>query len=357
MKLSQITVFDRVNFIDILLFTKHLSVMIKAGIPLAEALEILRDQTQNPAFKKVLVTVSTEIRNGQSLTKTLALFPKIFNPFYLSLVSVGEQAGDLEVNLEYLATQLQKNYEFKKKVQGAMLYPSFVIVVALLMGSAMAIFVLPQLAGLFTSLDVDLPTSTRILIFVADLMKKHGLIIIPGLFAVFFLTTFLVKTPAVKPLWQRFLINLPIFGLFIKNVESANFCRSLGLMLKSGLTLSKALEIAREATDNTIFKEYIEGIEKAVDKGHTIESELSKKKYQHFPLIVSKMIGVGEKTGKLDETLLYLGDFFEEEVDSMAKNFPTILEPILLVIIALMVAFMALAIISPIYQFTASIHK
>ena len=191
-----------------------------------------------------------------------------------------------------------------------MLYPSFVIVVALLMGSAMAIFVLPQLAGLFTSLDVDLPTSTRILIFVADLMKKHGLIIIPGLFAVFFLTTFLVKTPAVKPLWQRFLINLPIFGLFIKNVESANFCRSLGLMLKSGLTLSKALEIAREATDNTIFKEYIEGIEKAVDKGHTIESELSKKKYQHFPLIVSKMIGVGEKTGKLDETLLYLGDFF-----------------------------------------------
>ena len=189
MKLSQITVFDRVNFIDILLFTKHLSVMIKAGIPLAEALEILRDQTQNPAFKKVLVTVSTEIRNGQSLTKTLALFPKIFNPFYLSLVSVGEQAGDLEVNLEYLATQLQKNYEFKKKVQGAMLYPSFVIVVALLMGSAMAIFVLPQLAGLFTSLDVDLPTSTRILIFVADLMKKHGLIIIPGLFAVFFLTT------------------------------------------------------------------------------------------------------------------------------------------------------------------------
>ena len=173
----------------------------------------------------------------------------------------------------------------------------------------------------------------------------------------FFLTTFLVKTPAVKPLWQRFLINLPIFGLFIKNVESANFCRSLGLMLKSGLTLSKALEIAREATDNTIFKEYIEGIEKAVDKGHTIESELSKKKYQHFPLIVSKMIGVGEKTGKLDETLLYLGDFFEEEVDSMAKNFPTILEPILLVIIALMVAFMALAIISPIYQFTASIHK
>lgn len=350
-------IFDRVSFLDKLLFTKHLSVMVKSGIPLSEAIISLHEQALNTAFKKVLGGVSAEVANGQSLEKALSKYPKVFDPLYTSLVSIGEESGTLETNLEYLAKLLGKNYEFKQKVKSALLYPTFVVVVALTIGFGIAIFVLPQLVSLFESLDAKLPLTTQILLFVSKVMRNFGIFIVFGFLGVIAAFSFAVKTKQIKPYWHKFLLRVPVIGTFICYVETASMCRNLGLMLRSGFPITRALETLEVATENLVFKSYIKSIKEAVEKGRTIESELSTKKYPFMPSIVAKMVDVGEKTGKLDETLTYLADFFEEEVDSMAKNFPTILEPILLVVIAGMVAFLALAIITPIYEFTASVKR
>lgn len=354
---NNLTIINRVSFLDKLLFTKHLSVMIKSGITLSDSLEVLRTQTSNPAFKKVLAEISKQIANGQTLKKALSQYPKIFDPLYLNLINIGEESGNLEKNLEYLAQELQKTYEFDKKVKGAMLYPGLIISVALIMGGGISIFVLPQLANLFTSLDAKLPLSTRILLWLSTFMQHYGLIFVPSVFAAIFLFSLLVKTAPVKPLWHRFLLRLPIFGPFIRDSQTANFCRNLGLMLKSGLPIVTALKAVEESADNLVYKNYVRALTKTVEKGKPIEAELSGGRYKYFPLIVAKMAGVGERTGKLDETLLYLGDFFAGEVDSTAKNLPTILEPALLVVIAGMVLFLALAIIGPIYDLTGSVKR
>lgn len=351
------TIFNHVSSLDKLFFAKHLAVMIKSGIPLAEAVEMLRSQTTNPAFRKILESVTADIRNGQSLTGSLSKFPSVFDSLFRNLVEVGDQSGSLEKSFVYLASQLQKSYEFKKKVQSAMLYPTFVIVVAVVMGGGIALFVLPQMVNLFSSLTTELPLSTRILIAVANFMKNYGAVVVPSFFAGFVVLSLILHSKPIKPHWHRFLLSIPVFGLFLRQAETATICRNLGLMLQAGLPINKALAVAAEATSNLVYRRYLEQIAQQVEKGKAIGSELETGKYPFLPAIVAKMVAVGEKTGKLDENLTYLADFFEEEVDTMAKDLPTILEPILLVAIAAIVAFIALAIISPIYQFTGSVHK
>lgn len=340
-----------------MLFTKHLSVMVKSGITISESLDVLISQTKSVPFKKILSDLLYDTKNGQSLTKALNKHPHVFNPLYVSLIEVGEQSGTLEKSMEYLSQQLAKDYIFRKKVQNTMLYPSLVFIVALIVGGGVGLFVLPKLTELFSSFDFELPISTKILVFVANMMKDYGVFIIGGIFALLLFLKFLVNTTPVKPSWHRILLSLPIFGNFLASVEMANFCRNLGIMLKSGLPITAALKIQNQTAENLVFKDYIDRIEKAIIKGKKISDELSEKKFTYFPVIATKMIAVGEKTGKLDESLIYLGEFFEEEVDDTTKNLTTVLEPILLLFIALLVAFVAMAIISPIYQFTGSIKK
>jgi type II secretory pathway component PulF len=348
--------FNRVSFFEKLIFTKHLAVMVKSGIPLAEALGLLRDQSRSN-FKSVINKICEEVSNGTSLHEAMSKFPGVFDQLYLSLVTVGEESGTLEVNLEYLATLLQKDYEFRKKVQSAMLYPALVVGMAVVLGGGIATFVLPQMANMFTSMDIELPLATKILMGFANFMKNWAFVAVPGAVGLVTVLTFAVRTPLVKPVWDKLLLSLPVMGVFIENAESGSFCRNLGLMIKSGFPIDRGLEIVAGGIENTVFRGYLSQIHTGVEKGQSIETVIGQGEFKYLPAVVSKMIGVGERTGKLDETLLYLGDFFTEEVDTMAKNLPTILEPILLTAIAGMVAFIAMAIISPIYQFTSSVHR
>lgn len=344
-----------VSAVEKLLLTKHLAIMLKAGIPLTEAVNVVIAQTKNSAFKNLLTGIEANLRNGQTLEKSLSKYPKVFDPLYRSIVAIGEESGVLEKNLNYLASQLERTYEFRRKVQGALLYPVIVLLTMAIVGSGIALFVLPQLVELFQSLEVELPLSTKILLFVATAMKSHGVIIIASFFGVIALFVLAVQTRLVKPVWQRFLLRLPVFGNLRQQMEMAMFCRNLGIMLRSGLPIAAALKSCGEATENLIYKAYVLGLEKAVNSGSTIENELSNGKYPLVPTMVTKMVGIGEKSGNLDEVLLYLADFFEEEVDHMTKSLSTILEPILLFVIALVVGFLALSIISPIYKFTGSV--
>ena len=348
---------NRVTDLDKLLFTKYLAEMLKSGIPLDDAIDTARDQSKNKYFKGMLKTIEDSVRNGQSLQKSLARFPDVFNPLYTSLVKVGEDSGNLEENLGYLATQIKKSYEFKKKVQGAMLYPGIILATTVIAGGGLAIFVLPQLVDLFKSLNTDLPLSTRILLGTAQVMKDYGIFIGIAVITLFILGGMLLQTPYVKPKWHKFLLVLPGLGPLLQNIQMTNLCRNLGLMLKSGITLVPALKTEYEATENLVYKTYLKRLVNAAEAGKDISEEMRMHRFTFFPAIMIKMVGIGEKTGKLDETLLYLGDFFEEEVDETTKNLSTIIEPVLLLVIGLGVGFIALAIISPIYQLTGSIKK
>lgn len=355
--MKDIQLFPGVSYIDKVSFTKHLSVMIKSGIVIADAIETLVPQTKNQYFKLILNTILSDIENGQPFSKALARFPKVFDSLYISLVKVGEESGTLDENLIYLAEKLKKDYLLRKKIQGVMLYPTIVVTVAIGMGGYMSVFVLPQLINFFSSLNAKLPLSTQILLWFAELMKNYGIIIFIALGVGIVLVKMLLQTSTVKPYWHQLLLQIPVFGQFIEDVQLASFCRNLGVMLKSGLSITSALEIAEKGADNLVFSSYIGRIRNAVMRGKSIAGELSSGNFSHVPVIAIKMIAVGEKTGKLDDSLLYLGDFFEEEVDNTAKNFATIIEPIIFIVIGLLVAFLAFAIITPIYELMGSINK
>lgn len=357
MKLTaQINLFNHIGFLDKLLFTKHLAVMLRSGIPLSEAVSTLADETKNQSFKKVLKGVWGQIQNGQSLYKALSSYLQVFDPLYLSLVKIGEKSGKLEENLNYLIIQQTKSYEFRKKVTGALLYPALVLISTAVAGSSLSLFVLPKLVDLFRSLDVKLPLSTKILLFVSNLMKDYGILIIISLTAILALVYWLVHTAKVKPHWHRFLLSIPALGVLLQNVELSSICRNVGLMLKSGLPIMAVLEAQCQVEGNLVYKDYLEQIRAGVDKGKSIAETLRPEKFPFIPQFMAKMIGVGEKTGKLEESFLYLGDFFEGEVDDTTKNLSNILEPVLLLILGLVVGFVALSIISPIYQLTGSIR-
>ena len=349
--------FNKISFIEKLFFTKHLSIMLKSGITLPEALDSLKDEVKSPAFKKTLTNVSADVQKGKNLKEALARNPKAFNSLYLSLIRIGERSGSLEKNLEHLSTQLEKEHNFRKKVQSAMLYPLLVLSATTFLGGGIGLFILPKLVDFFEGLEVELPLTTKILLFVAQIMKNYGMIIIPGFFGLLFLGSLIVRLAAVKPHWHRFLLHSPIIGSFVKCTQLSSFCRNLGIMLQSGIPIAEALQISVDAAGNEVFKTDINKIAQAVEKGKSIESVLNKGKFFEFPSIAIKMIGVGEKTGRLEENLLYLGDFYEEELDGLSKNLSNVLEPIMLIGIGLVVGFVALAIISPIYELTGSMGR
>jgi type II secretory pathway component PulF len=353
----QFSIFKRVSFVDRLLFTKHLSIMLKSGITLSEGIHIIHDQTVKPYFRSVLAAIEADVANGQSLTKALSKHPKVFNSVYLSLIKIGEESGALEKNLEYLADQQKKSDEFNKSVRGAMMYPAIVLSAAVIVGGGVSLFVLPQLADLFKSLDVKLPITTQILLFIADFMKKYNILVFIGL--VVFVTSgrFLISLKVVRPHWDAFLLSLPKIGLFLQQIQLATFCRNLGIMLQSGLPITTALQTLHDSTTNVVYKDLVAKISVSVDKGRSLEEALDRLHSRFLPLIVVRMIGVGEKSGKLEDTFLYLGEFFEDEVDNTAKNLSVILEPIILLGIGLIVAFVVFSIISPIYDLTSSIKS
>lgn len=354
--MKDIQLFSSVSAVDIVTFTKHVSVMIKSGIVIRDAVETLIPQTKNQYFRSILSSILSDIENGQPFSRALSRYPKVFNPLYISLVKVGEESGTLDENLMYLAEKLKKDQSLRKKIQGVMLYPTIVITAAIVIGGYISIFVLPQLINFFDSLNAKLPWTTQLLLGFANLMKEHGILIFIVMFVICILLRRAIHSKKIMPYWHQFLLKIPVFGLFIQNVQLASICRNLGVMLKSGLSIITALEITEDGADNLVFKSYIENLRSAVMRGKSIATELSLGGYAYIPIIASKMIAVGEKTGKLDESLLYLGDFFEEEVDNTAKNFATIIEPIVFIVIGLVVAFLAFAIITPIYELMGNIH-
>jgi len=348
--------FGRIKTIDKVIFVKHLSVMIKAGLPLLDALTVIRDQTSSAKMKGTMDSIVRDINRGQSFAQSLSRFSRVFSPLFVNMIRVGEASGTLDQNLEYLASELEKEYELKKKVKGAMLYPIIVLTATFLLGAALSIFILPKLVKLFTNLKIELPFITRVFLAVADFFAHYGVYVFLGVIGLAIGLRFISKTKKAKPFFHHLYLGAPFFHKLAQNVNLARFSRILGILLKSGLPIAESLEITSQTIDNVIYQKILRYSLDEIKKGSSLAKALAGEE-KHFPKIVSRMINVGERTGKLDETLIYLAKFYEEEVDDATKNLATVIEPVLLIFIGVILGGLAIAIITPIYQISGSLRR
>ncbi|MEK7584193.1 MAG: type II secretion system F family protein [Patescibacteria group bacterium] len=338
-----------------MLFVKHLSLMIKSGMVLDESIEALYDQSRG-RMKMILARLLEMVRKGNLLSDGLGLYPYTFNEFFVNMIRVGEQSGSMEENLINLAVKLKKDHDLRSKVRSALMYPTIVLFALLGLGITLSILILPKLIGFFKSLTVDIPTTTKVFIVMAEFIQSYWLIGSIAFLALLIAIAVMNKTQLTKAAIHFVVLNLPIARSFSKTSNLSNFCRSMNLMLKGGMTIDEALDIMTRALNNVLYERRIKVILEHVKKGNTM-SEAMQRFPRFFPPIVTKMIRVGEVSGNLSDTFEYLAEFFEDELDSYSKNLSTLLEPVLLIFIGIIVGFIAMAIISPVYQLTGGIAR
>jgi len=344
-----------VSHLDKLLFAKHLSVMIKAGLPLREGVDIIRDQTKSRGFKKILADTIKHLKNGETLASSLSRHKRVFSDLFINMIKMGEESGNLEKNLEYLAEQMEKTFTLRRKVVAAMIYPGIILVSTFGLGTGLSVFVLPKLIPLFRSLKVDLPWSTRALLWITQFIQDYWLFVVLGVILIVVFLVLVSRIRMVKLFNHTILLRLPVAGSISKNLNLALFSRTLGVLIKSGVSIVQALDITSTTLGNVVYQKQVKEVSLRIQKGKTISSYFKTKK-RLFPATFSRMIEVGEKTGNLENSLMYLAVFYEKEVDNTTQKLSTILEPILLVVIGFVVAFIAISIITPIYEITSGLR-
>jgi len=343
------------SLIDKILFAKHLATMLKSGISLHESLEVIADQTTSRQVKNNIISILESIRAGQTLSNALARQTKLFDPLFINIIKVGEESGTLEENLEYLASELENRMELRQKIKAASFYPVIVLASTFVLGFVLAYFVLPKITALFLTLNFDLPLSTKILLVVADIFQKYGLYIFVGIILTIILFKFLSNLKFFKPFFHWSLLKMPVIGRLVVNYNLTIINRTMGILLKSGLTIDQAIVSTSEILKNVIYQRQLKNSLEQVQRGKKFSDTLEperRSRHLMFPLLMTKMINVGERSGKLDESFLYLAEYFEKEVDNVTKNLSTILEPVLLIFVGLIIGFVAVSVITPIYQIT-----
>lgn len=345
----------KINLTHIVLFAKNLSVMLKSGLTITEALDIIQDSTQGK-FKKIVQDILKSIKSGHSFSQALALYPKVFSGLFVNTVYAGESSGTLVENLENTAWQLKKEKDLISKIRGAMLYPIIVLTAAFILGLSMAFIVLPKITPLFEGLKMDLPITTRALIWFSNFIQDNGLAVFLSLVVFLIFLFWLLRQKFIKPITHWLLFKTPIVRKIIRNSNLSRICRTLGTLLKSGLNIDQAMEITKNTVGNFYYRRALENVCRRIGKGTKLAENFMQFE-ELFPVMTTRMIMVGETSGKLDESLIYLSEYYEAEVDNDTKSLSTAIEPLLLIIIGLVVGFLALSIITPIYNITGAVKR
>ena len=348
-KIGLSKILKRVSLVDRMLFTRYLSVMIKAGLSFSRALKVLSEQTKNQYFAEIIRQINDNVRKGESLADSLAKHPKVFNELSVNMVRVGETGGNLEEVLGNLAEQMKKDHEVVSKVRGAMVYPAVIFVAMIIIGILMMIFVIPTLLATFKELKVELPFATRVIIIVSDSFQNYGLFILAGMILSVWGFLAVIKTAKGKRYFDFLMLRLPIFGAIIKKVNLARFSRTLSSLIESGVSINKSLDIISRTLTNTYYRESLESAAKEVQKGIDLSDTIGHHK-KLYPVLMISMIKVGEETGTLGDSLKQVAEFYEEEVEQVTENLSSIIEPILMMIIGAAVGFFAISMIQPMYS-------
>lgn len=348
--------FFRLSLKDKMLFARHMEMMTRSGMQILQSLEVLKRQATSRAFIQLLDDLIADIKNGHFLAAAMERHREVFGDFMINLVRVGESSGTLSENFKYLSTELAKKGELNRKIRGAMAYPVIILFATFGIVGILAFFIFPRILPVLKSLGVQLPLATRIFIAVSETLVTYGLWIFLGLFALAIGFWLILRIRSVRLTWHRILLRIPLVGRLVQQVNLINIARTLSLLLKGGVLIVPALEITKKTLGNLVYSDSMEQIQGSVQGGDPI-SKLMIATGKLFPPTFAQMVAVGENTGKLDETLIFLADFYESELDGTTKALSNVLEPLLLLVMGGVVSFVALAIITPIYKISQTLGR
>jgi type IV pilus assembly protein PilC len=338
----------RVKTKNLAIFTRQFSVMIDAGLPLVQCLEILGSQEEDKNFAAVILQTRGDVESGASLADAMRRHPKTFDPLFTNMIAAGEAGGILDTILKRLATYIEKAVKLAGQVKSAMIYPVAVIVIASLVVGVILWKVIPTFAQLFAGLGAELPAPTRFVIFMSNQLVAYGwllFIVVPG---VGFLFRRYYATPGGRHVVDAVMLKLPVLGDILRKIAVARFCRTLATLISSGVPILDGLEITAKTSGNAIVEDAIMLTRKSIERGETISAPLKETKV--FPPMVTQMIGVGETTGALDTMLAKIADFYEEEVDTAVAGLLTLLEPIMIAFLGVIVGGIVIAMYLPIFD-------
>ena len=337
-----------VSLRDKIEFTKNISSMLKAGLPLSRAIEVVGRHMRNYRLKKITHNILKQLEKGISLNEAMRKHQKVFGPLYLSMVTAGEESGDLQGALQVIAGQQEKSYAMKKKVKSAMIYPGVIMFAMVVIGIFMMIIVVPTLTKTFTELDIDLPLSTRFIIGLSDFLKNNLLMGILGVIVAGVALLMALRTKRGSRVRDWVVLHAPLLSPLVRKVYSAQVARTLSSLLSAGVPFLRSIEIVKDVAQNSYAKDVIQEAEDAVQEGSQL-SEIFMKADHVFMPYFGEMMSVGEETGEVAMMLQETAIYFEAEVDSATKNLSTIIEPVLMLLIGGAVGFFAISMISPMY--------
>lgn len=352
--LKKASSFGRVSEHEKIIFGKNLSSMLEAGLALSRALAVIDRQTKNKGLKKVVGAISEDIKKGLPLSGALRKHPKVFSDLFVSMVSAGEESGNLVDSLNVVSSQMEKTLELKKKIRGAMIYPGVIMSAMVIIAIFMFIFIVPTLTGTFLELDLELPTSTKIIIGISDAFKNNTTIMIVGFIVAITSLITAMKTITGRRILDWIFLHMPLIKGLVQKTNSARTARTLSSLLASGVSYVRSIEITGDVVQNSFYKEVIRKAEKNIQLGLPV-AKVFEDNVKLYPVFVSEMIAVGEETGELANMLMKIASYYEAEVDNQTKNMSTIIEPFLMIVIGAGVGFFAISMISPMYGLVDSI--
>ncbi|OHA17512.1 MAG: hypothetical protein A3H57_02080 [Candidatus Taylorbacteria bacterium RIFCSPLOWO2_02_FULL_43_11] len=338
-------------------FVKRLAFLIKSGVPVLESVHLLRKQTRSSAKGRVLDGIIEDLSNGQFLSDAMAKHTKNFGAFSINVVKVGEMSGSLSINLTYLAEELHKRHVLQRKLLGALVYPAFITIATIGVATMLTVYIFPKVMPIFTSLNVTLPLTTQILLFVSNFLQAYwGTIFLAVLVSIAVFIFAVKKFPKFHYLIASAVLRFPIFGTLVLHYNVANFCRTFSLLLKSGFGVVESCSIIADSTNNPVYKEQCNLIRERIIRGERISKQMEESQ-RLFPDIVRHMTAIGESSGNLSDTFMYLSEHYESEVDDLVKNLSNSIEPVLMIFMGLVVGFVAVSVITPIYEITQSLQR
>jgi len=351
--LEQINIFNSISPKEVVLFSRQLATLIGAKVPIVMSLKILQVQVTSRRLQVIIGEISSKVESGEALSAAITGYPKLFNNMYVNLVHSGEMSGSLDEALGYLADQVEKDYDLRSKIVGAMTYPAFILFALLIVGFLMFIFVLPPMVSLLQEQNVELPFTTKILVFVTTFMQSYwwlALLVIIG--AAIGVKIYIGTVPG-RYLFDYLKLRMPVFKKLALDIYMSRFARNLSTLIAGGIPIVKALDSVADIVGNEVYREILFEASNEVKNGKGIAQSLADR--PEFPPIVAQMVQIGESTGKLQDILDKLARFYEKEVEAILKILTTLIEPIIMMLLGLAVAVMVAGILLPIYNLASAV--
>lgn len=340
---------------DLVIFTRQLATMIDAGLAMVQCLQALADQTQNKVMRDVIKDVCTRVEGGDSFSEALVKHPKVFNKLYCSMVSAGEKGGLLAEILARLATYLENTARLRKKVKSAMMYPTIVSVVAVLITTFLLVKVIPVFGEIYEGFGAKLPTATQYMINLSHFVRSYFVVIFLALGGGVYGWLYFIKTPAGREFWDARRIKLPIFGSIAHKICLARFSRTLSSLVRSGVPILEVLQIVSQTVGNVVMEKAIKQSMSDIERGESISAALGK--HPVFPNMLIRMCTAGEQTGKIDAMLERISDFLDEEIETTLSGLTSLIEPILIVFLGVVVGGMVICMFLPIFKLSEVVSR